>query len=167
MTPFEQYFLLIFCSWGIFLVFAVLHTAYRLLKKLWQKPKITEVSPAEMLQMPFTAVEFKSSQSIALLQFISAVVVLTAIFIFYKSLFPIEKAFGGKSPFSLSNLTESSRNGLMWATVVLFTWWGVFKFSFGGTKYHVLEEGFTPKNADGKARRSYPMLIPWETKKSQ
>ena len=75
----------------------------------------------------------------------------------------MKKPSEGNLLLALSNLTESSRNGLMWATVVLFTWWGVFKFSFGGTKYHVLEEGFTPKNADGKARRSYPMLIPWET----
>jgi hypothetical protein len=95
MTTFEQYFLLFFCSWGIFLVFAVLHTAYRLLKKLWKKPIITEVSPAEMLQMPFTAVEFKSSQSIALLQFISAVVVLTAIFIFIKACFLLKKPSEG------------------------------------------------------------------------
>ena len=162
MTTFEQYFLLIFCSWGIFLVFAVLHTVYRLLKKLWQKPKITEVSPAEMLQMPFTAVEFKPLGQNVILFFLLSIPLMIALLNVYMMIVPSNTIFDGLLSLDMNNLHKERMECLERIGICLFI--GIGLYWSLQEKYCILEEGFIHKAYSSRPISAFRnVLIPWKS----
>ena len=162
MTTFEQYFLLFFCSWGIFLVFAVLHTVYRLLKKLWQKPKITEVSPAEMLRLPFTAVEFKPLGQNVILFFLLSIPLMIALLNVYMMIVPSNTIFDGLLSLDMNNLHKERMECLERIGICLFI--GIGLYWSLQEKYCILEEGFIHKASSSRPSSAFRnVLIPWKS----